>query len=41
MQKVQDAIWILYDQARSIEGEPLKDPAGFANRINSFLEQGL
>ncbi len=39
--KVEDAIWVLYDQARSIEGEPLKDPAGFARRVNAFLESGL
>ena len=39
--KVEDAVWVLYDQARSIEGEPLKDPAGFARRINAFLENGL
>ena len=39
--KVTDAIWVLYDQARAIEGEPLRDPAGFAAKINSFLENGL
>ena len=38
LQKVDDTIWILYDQARFTEGEPLKDPSGFARRINSFLE---
>lgn len=39
--KVSDAIWVLYDQARAIEGEPLKDPAGFIQKVNSFLESGL
>lgn len=39
--KVISAIWVLYDQARAIEGEPLKDPSGFAKRMNLFLETSL
>ncbi len=38
---VKDIIWLLYDQARIAEGEPLKDPAAFAGRLNHFLEGAL
>lgn len=39
--KVTDALWVLYDQARAVEGEPVRDPSAFARRINAFLESGL
>ena len=39
--KINDAIWILYDEARAIEGEPLQDPAGFMAKVNAFMENGL
>ena len=39
--KTTDAIWVLYDQARAIEGEPLKDPAGFMEKVNLFLQNAL
>lgn len=32
---------LLLDQARIIEGEPLKDPAGFARRMSKAMEKGL
>ena len=38
---VKDIVWLLYDQARIAEGEPLKDPAAFAGRLNHFLEGAL
>lgn len=33
--------WVLLDQARILEGEPLPDPVGFANRMTSLLAKGL
>jgi molecular chaperone HtpG len=32
---------ILFDQACIIEGEPIKDRAGFAKRLNKFLQHAL
>ena len=39
--KIANAVWILYDEARAIEGEPLQDPAGFMEKVNAFMEKGL
>ncbi|MEI9987745.1 MAG: molecular chaperone HtpG [Aliidongia sp.] len=39
--KIEDAAWLLLDQARIVEGEPLPDPAAFARRLASCLERGL
>ena len=36
-----DFAWILLDQARILEGEPLPDPALFAKRLSSVLAKGL
>jgi molecular chaperone HtpG len=36
-----DFAWILLDQARLLEGEPLPDPALFAKRLSSVLAKGL
>ncbi|MGH7034863.1 MAG: molecular chaperone HtpG [Stellaceae bacterium] len=36
-----DFAWILLDQARILEGEPLPDPAAFAKRLSSVLARGL
>jgi molecular chaperone HtpG len=38
---VEDAAWLLLDQARIVEGEALPDPASFARRMSSFVERGL
>jgi len=38
---IDDAAWLLLDQARIIEGEPLPDPAGFARRMAKMMELGL
>ncbi len=40
-EKIADALWILYDEARAIEGEPLSNPARFMEKVNAFMEQGL
>lgn len=36
-----DATLLLFDQAKIIQGEPIKDPAGFAKRMADFMEKGL
>ena len=36
-----DFAWILLDQARILEGEPLPDPAAFAKRLSAVLAKGL
>jgi molecular chaperone HtpG len=36
-----DFAWILLDQARILEGEPLPDPGSFAKRLSSVLARGL
>ncbi|HEX3501694.1 MAG TPA: molecular chaperone HtpG [Stellaceae bacterium] len=33
--------WLLLDQARILEGEPLPDPSAFARRLSTLLEKGL
>jgi molecular chaperone HtpG len=39
--KVEDAAWLLLDQARIIEGEKVPDPAEFSRRLNSVMSAGL
>lgn len=38
---LEDAAWLLLDQARIVEGEPLPDPVAFARRLAAFVERGL
>ncbi|CAK0745711.1 Chaperone protein HtpG [uncultured Gammaproteobacteria bacterium] len=38
---VDDVAWLLLDQARIVEGEPVPDPAAFARRLAQALEKGL
>ncbi|HEY5211002.1 MAG TPA: molecular chaperone HtpG [Stellaceae bacterium] len=38
---LEDFAWLLFDQARLLEGEALPDPAAFAQRMSSALEKGL
>jgi molecular chaperone HtpG len=33
--------WLLLDQARILEGEPLPDPVAFSSRMARFLGMGL
>lgn len=37
----EDAAWLLFEQARVLEGESVADPAGFSRRIGKYLEKGL
>ncbi|ACI99809.1 molecular chaperone HtpG [Rhodospirillum centenum] len=36
-----DVAWLLLDQARIVEGEPLPDPVAFSRRLALFVERGL
>ena len=36
-----DSIWVLYDQTLVAEGESVKDPAKFAERLSRLLMRGL
>lgn len=38
---VRDTAFLLLDQARIVEGEPLKNPAEFVRRMNKAIENGL
>ncbi|GAB4358865.1 MAG: molecular chaperone HtpG [Kiloniellaceae bacterium] len=38
---LEDAAWLLLDQARIIEGEPLPDAAAFSQRLSKLVEKGL
>ncbi|HMA15895.1 MAG TPA: molecular chaperone HtpG, partial [Kiloniellaceae bacterium] len=38
---VEDAAWLLLDQARIVEGEPLPDAAAFSRRLCTLVEKGL
>ena len=38
---VEEMAHILLDQARIVEGEPVKDPAAFSQRLNTILEGSL
>ncbi len=37
--RLADTAWLLFDQARIVEGEVLPDPASFARRLSKMLEQ--
>ena len=39
--QLSEFAWVLLDQARIVEGEPLPDPAAFARRLAGLLEKGL
>lgn len=39
--KVEDAAWLLFDQALLLEGAPLKDPTIFVQRLNRVLNQSI
>ena len=38
---IEDAAFLLLDQARIVEGEPVADPLAFSRRMASVMEQGL
>jgi molecular chaperone HtpG len=38
---IDDVVWLLFDQARIIEGEEVTDPAAFTRRLQAFVEKSL
>jgi molecular chaperone HtpG len=38
---LEDFAWLLFDQARLLEGEALPDPVAFSHRMSTVLEKGL
>lgn len=36
-----DSVWLVFDQARILEGDALDDPAAFARRMSAAMEAGL
>ncbi len=38
---LEDAAWLLLDQARILEGEPVTDPVEFARRLSKVMTAGL
>lgn len=38
---VEEAAHLLFDQARILEGEPVKDPIAFAKRLTTVMQKGL
>jgi molecular chaperone HtpG len=38
---LEDVAWLLFDQARLLEGESLPDPVAFSHRMSAILEKGL
>jgi molecular chaperone HtpG len=38
---IEDATWLLFDQARILEGEQVADPAAFTRRLQGFVEKSL
>ena len=40
-EQLSEFAWLLLDQARIVEGEPLPDPSAFARRLATLLERGL
>jgi molecular chaperone HtpG len=40
-EQVEDASWLLLDQAMLLEGVPLKDPITFVQRLNRVLNRSI
>lgn len=38
---VEDTIWLLYDQACILEGQPIQNPGAFSERLNGVLKKAL
>jgi molecular chaperone HtpG len=38
---LSDSVWLVLDQAKILEGDPLDDASAFARRLASAMEQGL
>lgn len=40
-QEIEDVTWMLFDQARILEGEEIIDPAAFTRRLQGLVEKSL
>jgi molecular chaperone HtpG len=40
-EQLSEFAWLLLDQARIVEGEPVPDPPAFVRRLSTLLERGL
>lgn len=40
-ENIEDVVWLLFDQARILEGEEITDPAAFTRRLQGFVEKSL
>jgi molecular chaperone HtpG len=38
---ISDTVWVLFDQAKILEGENVTDPAAFTRRLQTLVEKGL
>jgi molecular chaperone HtpG len=38
---LDEAAWLLLDQARIVQGEPVPDPSRFARALSKIMERGL
>ena len=38
---IEDTAWLLFDQARILEGESVADPAAFTRRLQGIVEKSL
>lgn len=41
IEALTDPVWLLLDQAKILEGDPLDDPTAFARRLSVAMEKGL
>ncbi len=41
LEALADPVWLVFDQAKILEGDPLDDAAAFARRLSSAMEAGL
>ncbi len=39
--ELEDVAWLLFDQARIVEGEAISDPASFTRRLQNFVQKSL
>jgi molecular chaperone HtpG len=41
VEALEDPVWLIFDQARILEGDPLDDASAFARRMSAAMEAGL
>jgi len=41
LEALADPVWLILDQAKILEGDPLDDPSAFARRMSAAMEKGL